>query len=56
MPFVKKDFIQFIYKEKSRALTKLRLVSKKRNKKFKKYNQLYFETLLALYFYCEDNA
>ena len=56
MQFVKKDFIQFVYKEKSRALTKLRLVSKKRNKKFKKYNQLYFGTLLALYFYYEANA
>ena len=39
MPFIRKNFIQFIYKEKSGAVTKL-----KRNQKFKKHNELYFGT------------
>ena len=43
MPFIKKDFIQFIYKEKSGTVTKLTLVQKKRNQKFMKHNQLYFD-------------
>ena len=40
MLFIKKKFIQFIYKEKIRDTTKLKLVQKKRNQKFKKHNQL----------------
>ena len=57
MPFIKKNFIQFIYKEKSGAVTKLKLFQKKRNQEFKKHNQLYFGTLaLASYFDCGDNA
>ena len=35
----KEKFIQFIYK-KTGAVTKLKLVQKKRNQKFKKHNQL----------------
>ena len=57
MPFIKKNFIQFICTEKSGAATKLKLVEKKHNEKFKKHNQLYFGTLvLASYCYCGDNA
>ena len=51
----KEKFIQFIYK-KPGAVTKLKLVQKKRNQKFK-HNQLQFETmLLASCCYCGDNA
>ena len=46
MPFIKINFIQFICKEKSGAIPKLKLVQKKRNQKFKKLNQLYFGTLV----------
>ena len=54
---MKKNFTQFIYKEKSGAVTKLKLVKKKHNQKFKKHNQLYFGTLvLVSYCYCGDNA
>ena len=57
MTFIKKNFIQFIYKEKSGAVAKLKLFQKKRNQEFKKHNQLYFGTLvLASYFDCGDNA
>ena len=57
MPFIKKNFIQFICTEKSGAATKLKLVEKKHNEKFKKHNQLYFGTLvLASYCYCGDKA
>ena len=57
MSFIKKNFIQFIYKEKSGAITKLKLVQDKRNHKFKKNNQVYFVTLvLASYGSCGDNA
>ena len=57
MSFMKKNFIQFIYKEKSGAVIKLKLVQKKRNEKSKKHNQLYFGTLvLAPYCYYGDNA
>ena len=45
MPFRKKNVIQFICKEKSAAVTKFKLVYKKRNPKFKKHNQLDFGTL-----------
>ena len=49
MSFIKKNFI---FKEKSRTVTKVKLVMK-----IKKHNQLYFGTLvLALYCYCGDNA
>ena len=57
MTFINKNFVQFIYKEKSGAVTKLKLVWKKRKQKLKKHNQLYFGTLvLASYCYCGDNA
>ena len=57
MSFMKKNFIQFIYKEESGAVMKLKLVQKKRNEKSKKHNQLYFRTLvLAPYCYYGDNA
>ena len=47
--FIKKNFI---CKEKSGTLTKVKLVTK-----IKKHNQLYFGTLvLALYRYCGDNS
>ena len=46
MPVIKKNFIKFIYKEKPGTVTKLKLVQKKRNQKFKMYNQLYFGTLV----------
>ena len=39
---MRKKFIQFIYKESFRAVTKLKLVYGKLNQKFKKDNQLYF--------------
>ena len=39
--FVNKKFIQFIYKEKFKAVTKLKLVYQKHNQKFKKHNQLF---------------
>ena len=42
----KENFIQFIYKEKSDAVAKLKLVQKKRNQKFKKHDRLYFKTLV----------
>ena len=38
----KKNVIQFIYKEKFGAIINLNLVQEKRNRKFKKHNQLYF--------------
>ena len=42
----------FICKEKSGAVTKVKLVTK-----IKKHNQLYFRTLVvASYYYCGDNA
>ena len=57
MSFMKKNFIQFIYKEKSGAVIKLKLVQKKHNEKSKKHSQLYFGTLvLAPYCYYGDNA
>ena len=57
MPFIKNIFIQFIYKEQSGAVTKLKSIQEKRNQKFKKYNQLYFGTLaLVLYYHCGDNT
>ena len=40
MSFIKKNFIQFSYKEKSETFTKLRLVKKRNNQKFKKNNRL----------------
>ena len=42
MLFLKKKFIQFIYKEKFRDITKLKLVFEKCNQKFRKHNQLCF--------------
>ena len=42
MPLRKIHFIQFTQKEKYGAVTKLKLVQKKRNQKFKNYNQLDF--------------
>ena len=46
MPFIKKKFVQCIYKENSGAVTKSKLAQKKRNQKFKKHNRLDFETLV----------
>ena len=46
MPFIKKDFIQFIHKEKYGAAIKSKLVEKKLDQKIKKHNQLYFGTLV----------
>ena len=46
MPFIKKKLSQFIYKEKSGIVTKLKLVQKKHNQKFKTHNQLCFGTLV----------
>ena len=55
MPFIKKDFIQFIHKEKYGAAIKSKLVEKKLNQKIKKHNQLYLGTLvLAWNCYCEE--
>ena len=56
--FIKENFIEFIYKEISGAVIKLKLILEKCNQKFiKKYNHLYFETLfLVSYWYCGDNA
>ena len=49
MSFIKKNFI---WKEKSETVTKVKLVTK-----LKKHNQLYFGTLLlASYCYYGDNA
>ena len=49
MSFIKKNFI---YKEKSATVTKIKSVTK-----MKKHNQLDFETLvLASYCYSGDNA
>ena len=42
MPFIKKDFIQFIHKEKYGAA----IISHNLNQKIKKHNQLYFGTLV----------
>ena len=57
MSFIKKKFINFIYKEKAVAVTKLKLLQKKRNQKFKKDNKLYFGSLaLASYCYYGDNV
>ena len=42
MLYLKRKIIQFIYKEKFRAVTKLKVAQEKRNQKFKKYNQIYF--------------
>ena len=57
MSFIKKNFIHFIFKEKSGTGTKLELVQKKCNQTFKKHNQLCFGALvLALSRYCGDNA
>ena len=57
MTSIKINFIQFIYEEKSGAVTKLKLVQKKSNHKFKKHNELYFGTLvIASYWYYGDNA
>ena len=57
MPLKKKNFVQFIFKEKSGAVTKLKLVYKSRNQKSKKINQLCFGTLvLTSYCDCGDNA
>ena len=48
MPFIKNNF---------GALTRSKLVLKKRNQKIKKHNQLDFGTLvLASYCYCGDNT
>ena len=47
--FIKKNFIEFIYKEISGAAIKLKLILEKCNQKFiKKYNHLYFETLVLV--------
>ena len=47
--FIKKNFIEFIYKEISGAAIKLKLILEKSNQKFiKKYNHLYFETLVLV--------
>ena len=55
MLFIKKKVIRFIYKEKSGAVTKLKLVQTKCNQKFTQHKQLYFGTLLlASYCYCGD--
>ena len=59
MPFTKKKYIQFIYKEKSGAATKLKLVLclEKVSSKFKKHDQVYLGTLvIASYCYCGDNG
>ena len=57
MLFTKETFIQFIYKENPGPVTKLKLVKKMNNQKFKKSNQLYFGTLvLALYCYSRDDT
>ena len=49
MSLIKKNFI---YKEKSGTVTKVKLVTK-----IKKHNQLYLGTLLLVsYFYCGDNG
>ena len=49
MSFIKK---KFICEEKSGTVTKVRIVTK-----IKKLNQLHFGTfVLAIYFYCGDNA
>ena len=54
---IKKKFIEFIYKEKSGADTKLKLFSEKRNQKFKNHNHVYLGTLvLVSHCYCRDNA
>ena len=42
MLFIKNKFIQFIYREKFRAITKSELVQEKQDQKFKKHNQFYF--------------
>ena len=55
MPFIQTNVIQFLYKEKSEAITKLTLVQKKRNQQFKKHNKLYFELWYQhCYCYCGD--
>ena len=45
MLFIKKKI--YIYKEKFRDITKLKLVLEKLNQKFKKHNQLYFIILVG---------
>ena len=37
MPFIKKIFVQFFYKEKYESVPKLKLIKKKHNQKFKKH-------------------
>ena len=41
MLFIKKKFIQLIYKQRFRDITILKLVLEKCNQKFRKYNPLY---------------
>ena len=57
MLFIKKKFIQLIYKEKFRPVTKSKLVQEKQDQKFKKHDQFYFGTLVLLsYCHCGDKA
>ena len=42
MLFIKKKYIQFVYKKIFRDITKLKLLQKKCNQKLRKDNQLYF--------------
>ena len=42
MLFIKKKYIQFVYKKFFRDITKLKLGQEKCNQKFRKHNQLYF--------------
>ena len=57
MLFIQKDFIQFIYNKKSDYVAKTKLVQEKRNQNFKKFNEIYFGSLvLASYFYYEGNT
>ena len=57
MLFIKKKFIQLIYKEKFRPVAKSKLVQEKEDQKFKKHDRFYFGTLVLLsHCHCGDKA
>ena len=48
MPFIKKIFVQFFYKEKYGSVPKLKLIKKKHNQKFKKHIYLFWNFRISI--------